>query len=112
MSTDTLPPEGSVLHLVSSPDAATEVLAVLGVGDRVVFINEGVTALQRAEFRNTLANLMVATADGTRGPSNPVGILAEHAALFGIDPPPGLQPLSMSDLVEQVVACRSSVTWC
>ena len=105
-----LAPVSGVLHLVSSSGAAAEALSVLAADDQLVFINEGVTALLREDIRQTLAALQVAPG-AVSGVSGQLGIMAEHMALFGVDPLPGIQSLSMADLVQRVVLCRSSLTW-
>jgi hypothetical protein len=99
------------LHLVSSPGAAADALKVMTPGDQLVLINEGVTALLVADIRKALSAFTL-PAEPASGASGPLGAMAEHVALFGIELLPGMQSLSMADLVQQVAACRSSVTWC
>jgi hypothetical protein len=103
-------PGSGLLHPVSASGAAAEALDILAADDQLVFINEGVTALLHEDIRQTLAALQVAPG-AVSGVSGQLGIMAEHAALFGIVPVPGMQSLSMADLVQRVAACRSSLTW-
>lgn len=84
----------SVLHLLSSPEAAESCLAAAAEGDAVLLVGDGVFAHRISEHA------------GMR-----FGVLRDDAARRGLEPPAGVEALGYGDFVEWVAAFAKSVTW-
>ncbi len=104
---DVFPRQHGIVHLVSSPGHALTAIALIQPGDRLVFLNEGITALALEAVQQALSVLVHTCAADIR-----VGAIGEHAALFSIPLPPCTTSLGFVDLVEWVTCCRGAVTWC
>lgn len=83
----------AVLHILSNPDARESCLTAMADGDALVVLGDGTFALP---------NLVA---------PERTGAVAEDAFDRGIVLPDGIDGLTYADLVDWVVACRSSVTW-